>query len=259
MPAPQALLDQMRRLAPQAGPHPRVALGAEAVDTALSGGLKLGALHEIYAASGGDAGAATGFALALAARAARGRPILWARQDMLDVETGQIYAPGLAEMGLAPDAMVLVRGRDAEDVLKAGEDAVRCAGLGAALIAPWAAPGCLDLTASRRLVLAAAASGVTAIVLRIAAQPASSAAETRWRIAAAPSGLLDADAPGLPVFDATLLRQRGGAAGQSWFVEWNRDRQSFFVRDDRRAAPLSRPVVSLSPYGAAGTAFSRTA
>jgi len=259
MPAPQALLDQLRRLAPDTAPPRRVTLGEEAVDAALSGGLRLGALHEVYAASGGDAGAATGFALALAARAAQGRPILWARQDMLDAETGRIYAPGLTELGIAPGSIVLVRGRDAADVLKAGEDAARCGGLGAALIAPWGSPASLDLTASRRLVLAAGASGVTVTMLRIAAQPAPSAAETRWRIAAAPSQRLDADAPGLPAFDTTLLRQRGGAAGQSWFLEWNRDRQSFVARADRHAAPLSRPVVSLPRHGAAGAAMRRSA
>ncbi len=258
MPAPQTLIDQMRRLTAETRPAKRVGLDDGGMDGALSGGLKLGALHEVYAASGGDAGAATGFALGLAARAAAGKPILWARQDMLDTETGHVHAPGLMELGIAPGSVVLVRGRDADDVLKAGEDAVRCAGLGAVLIEPWGAAGPNGLTISRRLMLAADLSGVTAVMLRVAAQPAASAAETRWQVAAAPSRLLEAEAPGLPAFDVTLLRRRGGAAGQSWIVEWNRDRLVFSPRGERGAAPLSRPVVSVPAGGAAGEALRRT-
>ncbi len=258
MSASTALLETLRRVGADARPAARTALGVAAIDDALGGGLKLGALHEVYAAAGHEA-AATGFTLSLALRAAAGRPILWVRQDMLEVETGRIHAPGLVEMGLLPSRVVLVRGHDADDVLRAGEDAARCAGLGAVLIAPWAAPARLDLTASRRLVLAAAASGVTVLMLRCAAEPMPSAAETRWRVTAAPSQRLDADAPGMPAFDVTLLRQRGGAAGQSWLVEWNRDRLSFCARDARRAAPLSRPVVSVPRHGAAGADLRRSA
>jgi len=253
MPAPVSLLlDQMRRLAATERPGKRVRLGDAAMDTALSGGLKLGALHEVYAASGGDAAAASGFALGLAMRASAGKPLLWAREDMLDVETGLVYAPGLAAFGIAPQSVVLVRARDAENVLKAGEDALRCRGLGAVMIEPWGSPARLGLTASRRLVLAAAASGVTAVMLRVAGAPSPSAAETRWRIAAAPSRRLDADTPGPPAFDVTLLRRRGGDAGQSWFVEWNRDRLSFVARGEQSAAPLSRTVVSVPAGGTAG-------
>ncbi len=237
----------MRR-ATNGPPAKRTRLGVGAVDAMLSGGLKLGSLHEVYAATGGDAGAATGFALALAVRAAAARPILWARQDMLDVEAGQIYAPGLAEMGIAPGSVVLVRGRDAEDVMKAGEDAARCAGLGAVIIEPWGNPTQLNLTASRRLVLAAAASGVTVMMLRIAAVPKPSATETRWCVAAAPSCLLDGNAPGQPAFNVTLLRQRGGAASETWCLEWRRDVHVFEGRDPF-IAPLSRPVVAIPAGG----------
>lgn len=258
MPAPQALLDQMRRLAPTVGPQLRVALGPENMDAALSGGLTLGALHEVFAVSAGDVGAATGFALALATKAARSKPLLWARQDMLDVETGQVYAPGLAEMGVTPGAVVLVRGRDAEDVLKAGEDAVRCAGLGAVIVQPWGDPARLNLTTSRRLVLAAAASGVTAVMLRIAAAPRPSAAETRWHVAAAPSRLLESDAPDLPAFNVTLLRQRGGNAGGTWCLEWRRDVHAFDERGDRAAASLSRFVAPVFAGGTAEETLRRT-
>ena len=47
-----------------------VPLGAVALDRALRGGLDRGALHEVVAARPGDAGAASGFAMAVAARLA---------------------------------------------------------------------------------------------------------------------------------------------------------------------------------------------
>lgn len=251
------LRDQMRALAATGRPETRVPLDRSEMDAALCGGLKRAALHEVYAASGGDAGAATGFALGLALKAAMGKPLLWAREDMLDIETGHVYAPGLTAFGLSPASLVMVRARDSEDVLKAGEDAVRCGGLGAAIIAPWGSPAKLNLTASRRLALAAAASGVTAVMLRVAAAPSPSAAETRWRVAAAPSRPIDGEAPGRPAFHVSLLRQRGGEAGRSFVVEWDRDRLSFAVADDR-TAPLSRFVVPVPAGGAAGGDLRRT-
>src|SRR5438309_585119 len=66
--------------------------GAPEFDGPL-GGLARGALHEIYAQTQGDAAAASGFATGLALRAAGERPILWARQDFVDVETGWLHAP----------------------------------------------------------------------------------------------------------------------------------------------------------------------
>jgi protein ImuA len=85
----------------------------------------------------------------------------------------------------------------------------------------------LDLTASRRLSLAAEKSGVPLLLLRMNAEPVPSAAETRWRVAAAPSHALPGNAPGMPCFDVELLRCRSRPAGQSWRLEWDRDRKLF--------------------------------
>jgi hypothetical protein len=41
---------------------------------------------------------------------------------------------------------------------------------------------------------------------------------------------LAAQAPGLPAFEITLLRHRGGMAGQTWILEWNLDTASFEAR-----------------------------
>ena len=238
-----ALRGRLAALGGQAAPPPdaaRIALGAAAVDAALDGGLARGAVHEIFAARPADAAAAAGFAVALAVRAAAAKPIVWVRQDFLDAETGRVHAPGLADLGLDPGRVLLVRAKDVAALLRAAGEALRCAALGAVLMEPWGASPLLDLTASRRLGLAAEESGVPALLLRAAAAPAPSAAATRWRAAAAPSLPLEAGAPGHPAFDIVLERRRGGAEGGPWAVEWNRELGVF-----RERPALSGAVVSL--------------
>ncbi|WP_353187139.1 hypothetical protein, partial [Bosea sp. (in: a-proteobacteria)] len=284
-PAASSVLSDLRRslaeAALRAGPAAagRVGLGAAEIDAALSGGLERAALHEVYAAGTAGLAAATGFALGLALRAARGeaqgeaqegaagsgRPILWVRQDFVDAETGRLHAPGLNELGLDPARLLLVRARDGEGVLRAGAEGARCPALGAVLIEPWGEPRAFDLTASRRLALAAEGSGVTTLLLRVAAAEMPSAARTRWQVRPLASRALEANAPGGPAFGLRLLRQRGGAAEREWRVEWNRDRCAFesrtpFDRSDRLlprrtdVPPLSRPLVPLSGDGQAAAA-----
>lgn len=110
--------------------------------------------------------------------------------------------------------------QDAEGVLRAGEQAARCAALGAIVMATWGEAKILNFTTSRRLALAASKSNVPVFIPRAAAKPSQSAAATRWSVRSAPSRPLEATAPGCPAFDVTLLRHRGGMAGQSWRVEW---------------------------------------
>ena len=79
----------------------------EATDEALAGGLVRGGLHEIYAETTAHLGAATGFAAALALRATKGKPLLWARQESLEHETGRLNASGLVELGFDPGVLFL--------------------------------------------------------------------------------------------------------------------------------------------------------
>ncbi len=240
----------------------RFALGAPNVDALLGGGLSRACLHEVHALRGADWSAAAGFGLALALRSAPGRPLFWARQDFLEGEAGRLNGAGLAELGVDPAVLSLVRGRDAEAVLRAGVEAARCKSLGAALIEIFGAPRALDLTATLRLARAAEASGVTVFLLRIRSSqevggqaktgPPPSAAASRWRAQAQNSRALLADAPGPPCFSVTLLRHRGGAADHSWRLEWLRDRGLFHeVVDKKFDAPLSRPVAALHADGPA--------
>ncbi len=234
----------------------RITLGADDVDQALDGGLVAGALHEAYPATASDMAALTGFAAGLTRRITAGeRKVIWVRQRVTTVETGRLHAPGLADIGLDPARVIFFEARGAEDVLRAGLEAVRCTPLGAVVMEIWGTPRVLDLTATRRLGLAAERSGVTPLLLRVAAEPHPSAAATRWQVASAPSRPLAANAPGAAAFELCLLRNRAGVAGQRWRLEWDHERTCF-----RDAAPLSGGVVPVSaqrPAAADGRALAR--
>jgi protein ImuA len=207
-------------------------LGHDAIDARLGdgaqGGLARGRLHEAFAATPDDASAVCGFALMLAVRAAPpDATILWLRLDAAERRGGRIDAMGLAAIGLDPDRIVLGLAPDEKALLRASGDAVRCTGVGAVVMEAWGKCRPLDLTASRRLAIAAEASGVTTLLVRIDAAPEPSAARTRWEIAAAPSVALEADAPGHPAFTLRLLRHPAGLSGLDWPVEWDRDRSQF--------------------------------
>lgn len=206
--------------------HRRVPLGHGLADAALGGGLPLGALHEVYAGDPGDGAAAAGFASALAARASPVKAgwLFWIRQDFSAAEHGELHAAGLFDLGLDPARVLMLKVADVADALKAAGDALACRGLSAVVIETIGEPKVFDLTASRRLTLAAAQKGVTAIVLRLCATPEPSAAETRWVVRAGASP--PHDNWGAPVFAATLARNRHGACGH-WVMEWRCDERIF--------------------------------
>lgn len=235
------------------GEAARLGFGVEAIDARIGGGLMRRALHEVYAADGTDAATAAGFVLMIAMRGrtdCSSAPLIWIREHRCARNNGQLHAAGLVELGFDPDDLVLVEAPDALGVLRAGADSVKCGQVGAVVIEPWGKAPLLDLTASRRLSMAAAASGVLTLVLRVDAVPAPSAAQTRWQVAAAPSAPLvpsaplAASAPGHPAFDIALLRHRGGMAGFTTRVEWNRDTRTF---QSILGAPLSGGVPAAAP------------
>ena len=208
------------------GSAERFGLGVEAVDRRLQG-LARHALHDIYPASFGDAAAAQGFALGLALRAEGKVALVWAVQEMADRETGRIHGPGLHEWGLDPGRVVLVRVRETQALLAAGEEALSSAGVDAVLLSAWGDAKAMTLTASRRLSLMAAKGRTTAILVRMGAEPQPSAADSRWRVTTAPSRALEANAPGRPAFEVELMRRRGGASAGPWIMEWDRECGSF--------------------------------
>jgi protein ImuA len=207
-------------------------LGLDSLDQKLGGGLALGAMHEISAIAH-DHASGSGFALLFALRASAGRPILWVREDKGARQHGQLYGAGLIELGARPEEIILVNAPDTLQALRAGADILNCGGLGAVVIEPYAAATALDLTASRKLVLAAERSGVTF----------ASAASTRWQVCAAASATLSGKAPGHPAFSVELVRHRGGVVPFSMVLEWNRDERVF------RMPELLRPVLSVVERG----------
>ncbi|MBV9572279.1 MAG: DNA repair protein [Alphaproteobacteria bacterium] len=185
----------------------------------LQGGLRSGAVHEVFSDSAGDEAAAAGFALALAIRALiKGQWLLWVQQDFSALEAGETHAQGLCELGGDPDRVLMLRAPDAKSVLRAASEGLHCKGIGVVLIEPWGEARMFDLLASRRLTLAAQQHGATAIVLRLGARPQPSAAETRWIVKSAESP--DEEDWGRPRFTAALVRNRHGPCGE-WVMEWD--------------------------------------
>ena len=174
-------------------------------DTSLIGaGLARGALHEVCAATPGSGVA---FAAILLARC--GGQVLWISTEQ---ESNLVWPPGLIPFGLAPESLILARAARWTEALWAMEEALRCPALGAAVLMAGAGQG-LDLTATRRLHLAAEAGGVFGLLLRPDGAAGASAARTRWHIAPVSS-----DAA--PRWRLTLLRQRGGAPAGPWNVSF---------------------------------------
>lgn len=200
----------------------KVALGHREADATLCGGLARAAVHEVFA-EGHQGAAATGFIAGLAGRVTSRRPLVWVRQDFSEIESGALSMSGLAELGLDPRLLVTVRAADVDAALRTAADALACDALGAVVLEVWGEPRQFDLVASRKLTLAAQASGVTALLLRLAAAPQPSTAETRWIVRAAHSPpAAPWHAWGAPMFDAELVRNRHGPVGR-WIMEWKCD------------------------------------
>jgi protein ImuA len=223
-PSLNALRDQVARLermgsSPNARGKAQVILGAPALDQHLPwGGLPRAALHEV-AGEGADreqGAAAAGFAALWLARLQASGPVLWiARAGSLAAV--DLHAHGLAQQSLDPKRLILVAAKRDDEALWVMEEGLKAKSLGAVL----GEIETLDLTASRRLQLAAEAGGVTAFVLRRwrvaeratrdAAQPI--AAVTRWKVASLPS-----DGAGDIRWQIDLTRCRGGKPG-TWIME----------------------------------------
>jgi protein ImuA len=201
---------------------PALSLASE-IDAHLpGGGLAMGALHEILAV---DPGAATLFA-AVISRVIPG-PIVWCRRGPA-LDAGVLCPAGLAAVGLDPRQLLLVEVRRDDDALWAMEEALR------ARVAVVAELGDAPPIATRRLALAAEASGTPALILRRdEPDPALSAATTRWRLSAAPS-----QGPRARI-RAALFRCRG-ASPATWLMEWHDETRRLAVVSavhDRAADP----------------------
>jgi protein ImuA len=226
----------------------RWASGVGSLDAMLSGGFAYGHLHELYAAEAENMASTAGFAVALGTAMAKAdKSILWLRTYREVQRHGVLQGNGWAELGAEPERYMFGILPDANGLLKAAVDALRSNALSAVIVEADGRFPELDMIASRRLVLAAEKSGTPLFLIRTGTEPSASAAETRWRISSAPSRALPANAPGAPVFDIELLRQRSGPSDMRWQLEWDRDRRTFIEATASGAlvsAPPRRPAAS---------------
>ena len=145
-----------------------VCFGIEAVDRAAGGGLALGRMHEA------NGRAAWSFAVLMAGRA-KGA-ILWCARVRHDHE---LYPPGLAALGCDPRRLVMAECSSGADVLWAAEEGLRSGAVGAVVLEGERA---LDLTAARRLQLAAEEGGALGLMVSPGLEALFPAASTRWRL-----------------------------------------------------------------------------
>src|SRR3984957_5434593 len=206
---------------------------ARAFDSVLGGGLADDALHEIAPARPADGAAAMGFALALAARflSRRQASALVIGEAFAAEESGALYGPGLVAHGLPLSRLVFVRAPDAALAFWAIEEALKCGAPAAVIGEIWSLKG-YTLAASRRLLLAARKGKVPALLILASAygqaERLSSAAETRFEIAAAPSARTPAaaglDLPGPFACGARLIKARLARAGPEPFQPFDAGR-----------------------------------
>jgi protein ImuA len=187
--------------------RPALPFGLEAIDSRLADrGLRLDALHEVAAGTSdmADDCAATLFLAGIAARA--WGPVLWV------VRRRDLFAPGLAQSGLDPKRLIYAEAADDAELLAIMEEGLRHRGLGAVI----GEAKRVDMTATRRLQLAAEGGRTIALLLRRTAREGSdpiampSAAVTRWRVTSAPSTPLPVEGVGRARWRLALARQKGG-------------------------------------------------
>jgi protein ImuA len=225
-----------------------LSFGASLIDQRLQGRMPRAALHEIFSAKSEDIASSSAFAVMLMLRLGEAdRPTVWIAEEKVRIRSGRLYPPGLVALGGNPDAMVLVETGNAKDALRASADAIRSGAAGAVILSVYGNAPLIDLTATRRLMLAASSAGVLALLLRFDATPVASAAYSRWQIVSVPSRPLAANAPGFTAFDVALTRHRGGVAPFKMRLEWNHEKRAF------KDSPLSGGLSALASGGAAGT------
>jgi len=126
-----------------------------------------------------------------------------------------IFPPALVSFGIDPSQLIFIHLK--KDLLWTIEEALKCEGL-VAVVGEIAS---IDLTASRRLQLAAEQSRVTGFLLRNNPKQLFTTAFTcRWQIQPLQSETSDGlPGIGFPRWQVELLKVRNGKPG-SWQLEW---------------------------------------
>ncbi len=234
-------------------------LGLPAIDRTLGPkGLSRSGVHEIKVERVTDVGGAALFIFnavkalqecatvtGLDAReAAKADPFVWCVSAHDAQETGLPCAEHLVAMGLSEESFIFVRTRNRQDVLWAGEQALRSRAFGGVVLVTDR----IDLEAARRLKLAAAidagcsdasARSCPCFLLPLCPHKTTPAVATRWHIRGvgsasqgqtvqrAQAGLMARSSGGTvrplsshPVFQLRLSRANRGLVDRNWMVEW---------------------------------------
>jgi protein ImuA len=233
--------------------HSRLPFGIAPMDVALEGGLPLDGLTEIRSLLMGDTGAATGFALSLAAylkaKDPSEAPLLWISDVFATQEAGIPNACGLRQLGLETKDVLYASPRKLEDALWIAETAVASGAISAIILEIRGNLKHFGLTESRRLSLRTKAAGRPLFILRHAGEEEASSALLRFLAEPAPAserrlgdGSVLGGSIGHPVFRLTLEKSRNPAP-LSFLLEWNtRDRQFFLVRPTGEAFSYPNPA-----------------
>lgn len=161
------------------------------------------------------------------------RPWLWVQDSEALRRSGRPYRPGLPRS--LRHRLIHVAARTAQDALFALEEGLRCRELAFVIGELSGNPRALDLTASRRLGLAAEKHGVPLWLVRLDARRDLSSARQRWevRAAASPQPRWNPAAPGVPSWQAELFRARRHPPGT-----WTLRDDGALVAERHSAAPL---------------------
>lgn len=175
------LRDRIRKLEnTSARPRTYLPFHVPEIDNRLpGGGIALGALHEVAGGGSGaiDGAAAAAFCAGIAART--GGQVMWC------LTKADLFPAGIAQAGLTPDRLLRVEVDDDKSLLLAFEEGLRHGSLTAVV----AEVSRLDMTASRRLQLAAESTGTLGLALRRWRREVDAAdfghptaSRTRWRV-----------------------------------------------------------------------------
>ncbi|MGD2133962.1 MAG: hypothetical protein PVI23_14300 [Maricaulaceae bacterium] len=206
-------------------------------------------LHEARPDAYFDAPAALTY---LAARAQT--PLVWIACKAAGQDFGTLSPAALAAWGLNPTQVIHVAAPKVADALWAMEAALK-AGV-PHVVGEVGAGEAYDLAASRRLQMAAEATGASVWALRSWHAPNPTAALTRWRIAALPgSQATHKGAVGLPGLAAPRWRavlerahaRLGHVRPQTFDLEWDHEAHRLRLAAEMADRPARRAAVAEQP------------
>jgi protein ImuA len=174
-----------------------------------------GAIHEFICKGQGSMAASAGFIAGILAALMKNNGVtVWINP------VRNLFPPALRSFWRLPEHFIFLDLPKEKQALWAMEEVLQCAGFTAVIGEIQQ----LDLTASRRLQLAAEKSGVTGFLLRRPATALNTIASiARWQLTALPSRLEDGlPGVGFPRWQVELLRVRNGRPG-AWEVQWLQD------------------------------------